>query len=185
MEIFERVGLVVFVSSRLRIVLQSKTKVGDKLIAYSDGSTEVNRKKQHPNSGYAVVITDIKHRPICELGGMVKTDGNNFLAEMAAVTMALSALASGQYLDIYSDSQATLAAVQNPPSSERKRIRAPGRAWKNRINLLLEKKNQFVNFHHIKSHQEIMNPNQWGNDRADRIAKTFLKKVSPGLFLTH
>ena len=82
------------VAKKLGEVLQSKTKVGDKLIAYSDGSTEVNRKKQHPNSGYAVVITDIKHRPICELGGMVKTDGNNFLAEMAAVTMALSALLS-------------------------------------------------------------------------------------------
>ena len=163
-------------AKKLGEVLKAKTKVGDRIIAYSDGSTEVHKKKQHPNSGYAVVITDIKHRPICELGGMVKTDGNNFLAEMAAVTMALNALPPGRYLDIYSDSQATLAAIQKPPSSERKRIRAPGRAWKNQINVLLEKKKHFVNFHHIKSHQEITNPNQWGNDRADHIAKIFLEK---------
>src|SRR6185503_12134709 len=156
-------------ATSLKTVLEHETKHGEQIIAYPDGST--SSRKMNQNSGFGVFITDKKHRPLCEKGGIVRSDGNNFIAEMAAVAMILTALPEGRYVHIYSDSMATIAALEKPERSERKRIRATGRSWKNFALPLIQQQHSQIQFHHIKSHEEVLTPFQQGNDRADKIAK--------------
>src|SRR6185437_8862951 len=59
-------------------ISKSKTR---KIIIYTDGSTTPYLK--HANSGCNVVITDINHKFIYEDGMPIRSDGNNFLAELA------------------------------------------------------------------------------------------------------
>ena len=45
-------------------------------------------------------------------GGTVRSDGNNFIPEIAAAAIVLSALPNHLYADIFIDSQATIAAIK-------------------------------------------------------------------------
>ena len=56
-------------------ILQQHTKPNQHIIAYTDGSTH--------RTGYGVHITTDSHIPILTSGGAVRSDGNNFIAEMA------------------------------------------------------------------------------------------------------
>ena len=62
----------------------------------SDGSTETKKRKSK-NSGYGIHITTNFHNPICSGGGTVRSDGNNFVAEMAAATVVIKALSPNGY----------------------------------------------------------------------------------------
>src|SRR6185437_10054926 len=61
-----------------------------KVIVYTDGSTSPNKKS--PNSGCGIFITDEKNKPLWTGGLVVRTDGNNFIAELAAVSITVKAL---------------------------------------------------------------------------------------------
>jgi hypothetical protein len=113
------------------------------VIIYTDGST--NPRLQHPNSGSSVIITDPDHKVIYQGGMAIRTDGNNFLAELAAASCAIKAL---------------------PPDM---------RPWLNfcRKDLLLKRTN--LTIEHISSHKGNSSPEQKGNAKADEWANRMRK----------
>ena len=64
---------------------------------------------------------------------IVRSDGNNFIAELAAAATVIKSCPPSLPLTLRIDSQAAKAigALQKGVVSERKRIRAAGRAWLN------------------------------------------------------
>ena len=107
-------------------VLQIKTTPNQHIIAYTDGSTET-RKRKSKNSGYGIHVTTNSHIPIHSGGGIVRSDGNNFIAEMAAATIIIKALPPNRTLTLYVDSVAAIQALGQEMISERKRIKSQGR----------------------------------------------------------
>ena len=59
---------------------------------------------------------------------MVRSDGNNFIAEMAAAAIITKACPPQLELVLRIDSMATIGAITKGLVSERKRFRAAGRA---------------------------------------------------------
>jgi ribonuclease HI len=100
-----------------------------KLKIFTDGSTQMKGRKSE-NSGFGIVVLDEKNQTLYKEGGIVRSDGNNFIPEIAAAAIVLNALPNHLYADIFIDSQATIAAIKEKPLSERRRIRSAGRAWK-------------------------------------------------------
>src|SRR5579872_2901918 len=112
--------------------LQKKTDPNQRIIAYTDGSTETKRRSSK-NSGYGISITTDAHTHIFNGGGVVRSDGNNFIAEMAAAAVVIHALPQDRNLTMYIDSMATIQALEEGAVSERRRIKMQGRAWKSSI----------------------------------------------------
>ena len=96
-----------------------------KIIAYTDGSTSPHGKS--PNSGSGIFITNSNHKEIWSGGLIVRSDGNNFIAEMAAAAIITKACPPQLELVLRIDSMATIGAITKGLVSERKRIRAAGR----------------------------------------------------------
>ena len=167
--------------------LERNTKPHQHLLAYTDGSTETGMRKSK-NSGYGIRITTDTHTPIFSGGGAVRSDSNNFVAEMAAATVVIVALPPSRKVTLYVDSMATIQALGNlGPTSERRRIKSQGRAWKNFIHTRKKERNNEIVIRHIKSHEDIVTPQQKGNDHTDRLAKHFMnqaKKLEPLPYFT-
>ena len=102
-------------------VLQNKTTPNQHIIAYTDGSTET-RKRKSKNSGYGIHVTTNSHIPIHTGGGTVRSDGKNFVAEMAAATIIIKALPANRTLTLYVDSVAAIQALGQGLISERKQV---------------------------------------------------------------
>jgi len=66
---------------------------------------------------------------------------------------------------------ATIGAISKGTVSERKRIRAPGRAWLNFCRSEIGKK--LIEIEHISSHTGSLTPEQKGNDAADALANKY------------
>ena len=62
---------------------------------------------------------------------IVRADGNNFIAEIAAAASVVKAIPKGIPVTLLIDSMATIGALSQDVVSERKRVRAAGRAWLN------------------------------------------------------
>src|SRR6185503_2610711 len=105
-----------------------------------------------PNSGSSIVVTDDRNSEVWCGGMVVRTDGNNFIAELAAAVVVCQACPPGFPLTLRIDSKAAIGALLKGVVSERKRVRAAG------------------------SLVELWITEQVGNDRADVIAKAFLNK---------
>ena len=99
---------------------------------YTDGSTETKKRKSK-NSGYGIYITTSS----C---GIVRSDGNNFVAEMAAASIVIKALPQNRTMTMHIDSQAAIQALTQGTVSERKRIKMQGRAWKSFIKTTMAKR---------------------------------------------
>ena len=104
--------------NNLSQTLQHNTNPNQHILAYTDGSTET-RKRKSQNSGYGIQVTTNSHIPICSGGGAVRSDGNNFVAEMAAATVVIKALPPDRTLTLYIDSMAAIQALSQGPMSER------------------------------------------------------------------
>ena len=102
---------------------------GSQIIAYTDGSTD--QKHSSGNSGLGIVITDGGNQTLWTGGLVVRSDGNNFIPELAAAAIVVKAVPSTLQLTLRSDSLATIGAISKGPISERKRVRAAGRPWLN------------------------------------------------------
>ena len=144
-----------------------------KIIAYTDGSTDVHRK--HANSGCGIVITNTEHKTIWQGGMPVRSDGNNFIAELAAVSCIVKALPSNFSMTLRSDSLATIGAISRGPVSERRRIRAAGRPWISFCRSAWIQKCRNIRTEHVYSHRGTDTPEQRGNDAADRLANQYRK----------
>jgi len=66
---------------------------------------------------------------------------------------------------------ATIGALSKCVVSERKRIRAPGRAWLNFCRTEISKKQ--VSIEHVFSHTDDQTPERKGNDAADAMANKY------------
>src|SRR6185503_16740319 len=141
------------------------------IIAYTDGST--NRKSPSKNSGSGLVIADRQSNPIWTVGFVVRSDGNNFIPELAAAAIAVKAVPPEMHLTLRSDSLATIGAISKGPVSERKRVRAAGRPWLNFCRQDLSDKRSQLRIQHVSSHKGTSTPEQKGNDMADCIANRY------------
>ena len=68
------------------------------IIAYTDGSTD--KKSPSKNSGAGLVITDQQNNPIWTGGLVVRSDGNNFIPELAAAAIAVKAVPLEMHLTL-------------------------------------------------------------------------------------
>ena len=162
--------------NNLAQVLHHSTKPNQHILVYTDGSTET-RKRKSKNSAYGIYITTSTHTPIFLGGGTVRSDGNNFIAEMAAATVVIKALPPNRTMTMYIDSMATIQALRQGPVSERKRIKMQGRAWKSFLRPALIEKRLRILMLHVKSHDGLERPEQRGNDKADKIAKKLMNQA--------
>jgi ribonuclease HI len=162
--------------NKLSQILRHNTNPNQHIVAYTDGSTETKTRKSK-NSGYGIYITTNSHMPICSGGGAVRSDGNNFVAEMAAATVVIKALPLDRTLTLHIDSMAAIQSLEQGPVSERKRIKMQGRAWKSFLKTTLAEKRQQICILHVKSHSGLGSPQQQGNDQADKIAKNFMSQA--------
>ena len=96
------------------------------LVAYTDGSTKARCKD--PNSGCGIYITDQNNHQVWSGGLIVRSDGNNFVPEVAAAAIVIMAVPLAMPLTLRIDSMATIGALSQGIVSERKRIRAAGRS---------------------------------------------------------
>ena len=138
-------------------------------IIYTDGSTSTQGK--FSNSGSGIFITDDQHVPLWSGGFIVRSDGNNFIAELAAAAVVLKACPTDLPVTLRIDSMATIGALSKGTVSERKRIRAAGRAWLNYCRTEIREKCFLLE--HVSSHTGSQSPEQKGNDAADRMANKF------------
>ena len=149
----------------------SRMPEGEKIIAYTDGSTAPRAKQ--PNSGSGIFITDMANNELWSGGLVVRTDGNNFIAEMAAAAVVLKACPPQLSLQLRIDSTATIGAITQGIVSERRRVRAAGRAWLNLCRSDFIEKERSIKIEHISSHKGLITAEQQGNDAADRLANRF------------
>jgi len=95
---------------------------------------------------------------------------------MAAATVLIQALPPNRKIIMYVDSMATIQALESlGPTSERRRIKAQGRAWKNFLRTTWKLKEDQIHIAHVRSHQGRETSQQQGNDLADQLAKQFMK----------
>jgi len=128
-------------------------------IVYTDGSTSVRPTK--PNSGCSIVVTDNKHSSVWAGGMVVRTDGNNFVAELAAA-IAIKACPPLFPLKLCIDSKAAIGALTRGAVSERKRVRAAGRAWLNFCRDDFARKAHHIQIQHVASHTGLETPRTAG-----------------------
>ena len=79
------------------------------MIAYTDGSTTPRGK--YANSGLAIVLTDHMNKVFWSGGMIIRADGNNFIAELAAASMVIKAIPSTLTTSLRMDSKAAIGAI--------------------------------------------------------------------------
>ena len=139
-----------------------------KIIFYTDGSTKP--RPVRPNSGCSIVMTDTEHKMIFKWGMSIRTDGNNFLAELAAASCVIKALPMDVSATLRIDSKAAIGAISKGAISERRRVRAAGRTWLNYCRNELNLKRKNINIEHVAAHKGNTLPEQIGNAAADELA---------------
>ena len=76
------------------------------------------------------------------------------------------------------DSTAAIGAISKGVLSERKRVRAAGRAWLNFSRQDFMEKRHAIQIQHVSSHKGTATTEQKGNDLADSVAKEYLRQGS-------
>jgi hypothetical protein len=117
----------VTLTSEIRQIIEMKEM--KEVLAYTDGSTKA--RSHEANSGCGIYLTDLEGKKVWSGGCVVRTDGNNFIAEIAAASIMIMACPPDVLLEIRIDSMAAIGALSKGILSERKRIRASGRSWLN------------------------------------------------------
>jgi len=101
------------ITQEIQLVLSD---VKSKAIVYTDGSTSTRGKPC--NSGSGIFITNEQNQPLWSGGITVRTDGNNFIAELAAAAIVLKACPADLALRLRIDSMATIGALSKCVVSE-------------------------------------------------------------------
>ena len=102
------------------------------LVVFTDASTDTSISPR--NSGLGFVIQEEGGKTIWEGGTAIRTDGNNYTGELAAITLVLEAIPRDQgiFVHVLSDAEAALFGLMGGPLSERKGLRSASRAWSER-----------------------------------------------------
>ena len=161
-------------SADIRRTLEEQKGLATPITVYTDGST--NPKLKGPNSGAAIVVTDNLDQTIWSGGLIVRTDGNNFIAEIAAASIAITGCPLGVAMLLKTDSTAAIGALARGIVSERKRVRTAGRPWINFCRDDLLNKRRDIRIQHVSSHKGTITAEQRGNDAADIIANEFRRQ---------
>src|SRR6185436_10632410 len=103
----------------------------------------------------AASVTDSKDTPIWSAGMIVRSDGNNFIAELAAAAIAIKSCPQSLDLTMKIDSKAAIGALTRGAVSERKRVRAAGRAWLNFCRDDFLRKRKQIKIQHVSSHRGL------------------------------
>jgi hypothetical protein len=148
----------------------------DSAIAYTDGSTNVRSKTR--NSGCGIFITDETNVPIWKGGLWVRSDGNNFIPEVAAASILIKACPDKLPLILNMDSKAAIGAISQGPLSERKRVRAAGRPWLNFSRTEFREKRNHIHLRHVRSHMGGITDDDKGNDTADTLANEYRRQAT-------
>ena len=127
-------------------------------------------QKVNPQTLDVVSSSDENHSPLWSGGALVRTDGNNFIAELAAAAIVAKACPRNLPILIRIDSMATIGAISKGPVSERKRIRAAGRAWLNFSRSEFSQIGRTIMVEHVRSHTGSQTVEQVGNNNADQLA---------------
>ena len=157
----------------LRSIFEQMSVSKSEAFVYTDGSTDTVRSPS--NSGVGIIVTDQNHREVWSGGLIVRTDGNNFIAEVAAASLVIKACPLLFPITLRIDSLAAIGALQKGAVSERKRVRAAGRAWLNFVRPDFLAKRNHIKLEHVRSHVGRSTPEQIGNDLADEAAKLFAR----------
>jgi ribonuclease HI len=139
---------------------------GLELQLFTDGSST----KGNRYSGSAVVARDTNGTPLANLALPILTYGNNYLAELAALTFAAKMAPTGTRCTIYSDSLSGISVGTGGPMSERETVRAPCRGWLSSLRSELAVK-PLLSLQYVPAHTNASDPLSKGNDMADRLAK--------------
>ena len=83
---------------------------------------------------------------------------------MAAATVLLKALPPNRTVTMHVDSMAAIQALGEGLISERKRVKAQGRAWKSFIRPTVAERKHQISIVHVRSATGLENPEQQGND---------------------
>jgi hypothetical protein len=156
----------VTLTSEIRQIIEMKEM--KEVLAYTDGSTKA--RSHEANSGCGIYLTDLEGKKVWSGGCVVRTDGNNFIAEIAAASIMIMACPPDVLLEIRIDSMAAIGALSKGILSERKRIRASGRSWLNWCRQEWQAKRHHIRLEHVASHQEEKSAASIGNDKADALA---------------
>jgi len=96
--------------------------------------------------------------------------GNNYLAELAALTLAVKAIPNDRKVTIFSDSLSSIASVKKGPLSERELTRIPCRGWLKTLRADLASKPE-ISIEYVRAHTGGVDNISKGNERADYLAK--------------
>jgi len=143
----------------------------DKIYGFTDGSPRPREKVA--NSGLGIALYGADKKLLWEGGMGIRTEGNNYVAELAAAAILLSSVPYQVHLTLFSDCLSAINTLGLPPLSERKRLRTPARIWAAMGQDARQKRPDLV-IQHVKSHQGTATFEQIGNDRADQMAKHYL-----------
>jgi ribonuclease HI len=139
---------------------------GSSLQVFTDGSSP----KGQEISGASVVVYNHWGEKIAERGFPILSYGNNYLAELAAITVAVLAVPQENAAILYSDSLAAISAASGPPMSERELTRTPCRGWLTTLRSTLLSK-PYISLRYVRAHTLGTDQLSKGNDMADRVAK--------------
>ena len=142
---------------------------------FTDGSTAARSTK--PNSGIGVAVYDEKSTLIWQGGAGVRTDGNNFVAEMAAAALALEASPKNIPIQLYMDSTSAIQAIRKGSLSERRNVRSAARRWTNLAREAIRERQAELHIQHVRSHQGQETFEEKGNDLVDKIANVERQKT--------
>ena len=131
---------------------------------FTDGSTDP--KDQCPNSGLGIAVFDEKGTIIWKGGAPIRTDGNNYVAEVAAAAIVLDASPPHITLQMHVDSMAAINALQKGRLSERRNIRTPARNWVNLAKNAIRQRTAPLEIRHVRSHHETESFEGKGNDHS-------------------
>ena len=93
----------------LRLTLQ-RAEVKGRVHIYTDGSTDP--RGNACNSGVGIYVTDERHSEIWQGGFHLRTEGNNFIAELAGAATVLNAIPPKCAATLWIDSTSTILAIQ-------------------------------------------------------------------------
>ena len=143
---------------------------------FTDGSTWAGVNY----SGVGIYVT-CDSKSLLQYGFAVLSNGDNFHAEVAGVTVAAWAAVDTLSCTIYTDSLATIEAVK-APRSDRAWGRTPSRGWIKRLHHLLVK-HPHIQLQFVKGHTGNQDWYSKGNQMADTLAKKANAPTTDGITL--
>lgn len=159
----------------LRNEIAERIPYGSRVAVFTDGSSEPGR--QCSGAGVCITVDEVL---VWSGGFRVQSEGNNYAAEYAAASLAISLVPPKVPLDLYEDNKGVISSQNVVNPKERRRLRSAARAWRNTFahEQLLRQAPTTISY--VRSHTGAPDFISRGNEFADKVAKWALKQeISP------